>query len=279
MSTPSNKSIIKAFNLVEVVCNAPDGLSLREAACAAQLSLSTTHRILNTLKGVGAISASPDGIYTLGPRLLALHERKVRAERAVYAVVDEHIAGLLRGPAMSVRLSVLDMAEIVIVAGVDSGVPARMRSKIGGRYEAYCTAPGKVLLSALSLRKLDDYVFGMGFVALTPNTIVLPSRLANEIKRVNAVGYAVDDGEFIEGVRCLSVPVRLPEGNVVAALSVAAEAMRLDDIPRLVSELTASAKALAEKLCLIPGGLRALQHSAAELVPDRADHPVPQSCG
>ena len=260
MSTPSNKSIVKAFDLVELVCSAPQGVSLREAARAACLSLATTHRILSTLKSVGALSTSHDGTYTLGPRLLTLYEQNATAERAVQDVVEAHMTAMLRGPAVSVRLSVFDATEIYIFAGVDNGVSPKMRSRVGAHYEAYCTAPGKVLLSGLSGHKLNDYLFGAGFVAMTSNTIVLPSRLADEIKRVHLSGYAVDDGEFIDGVRCLAVPLKMLDGQVVAALSIAGEEMPMCEIGRSVACLAASAKALAEKLGQIPGSLRVLRY-------------------
>lgn len=51
-------------------------------------------------------------------------------------------------------------------------------------------------------------MFNAGFIPLTSKTIVVPSRLAEEIKRVQLAGYAVDDGEFFEGVRVVSVPRR-----------------------------------------------------------------------
>ena len=252
MATPSNKSIVKAVDLVEIVCSAPEGVSLREAAKAANLSLATTHRILSTLRSVGALSLSHDGTYMLGPRLLALHEQTANADRAVQEVVEAHITGMLCFPAMSVRLSVFDTTEVYIFAGVDNGVSAKMRSRIGARYEAYCTAPGKVLLAGLSGHKLDNYLFGAGFIAMTSNTIVIPSRLSDEIKRVHLNGYAIDDGEFIEGVRCISVPVRMLDGQVVAALSIAAETMLPDEIDQWIACLNAGAEALAGKLSRIP---------------------------
>lgn len=267
MSTPSNKSIIKAFGLLEIVCDAPGGLTLREAASAARLSVATTHRILTTMKCVGAINCSQDGTYTLGALLLAVHARNTLARQAVQAAVEAHMTGLLSGPATSVRLSVLDSDEIYIFAGLDNGVSPKMRSKIGARYEAYCTAPGKVLLAGLSGRKLDNYVFNAGFVKMTSNTIVVPSRLANEINRVLECGYAFDNGEFIDGVRCLAVPVRSADRQVIAALSIAGEEMALTCVPHLAARLAVSAGALARKLGEIPGSLRALQHRIDTTVP------------
>ncbi len=260
MATPSNKSIVKAIDLIELMCGAATGLSLRAAAEASGLSLPTTHRILSTLKGAGAISAGEDGTYTLGPRLLALHRQMLETERTVQEMLETHMMDLLTQPAMSARLSVLDGGEIYIFAGVDNGVAPAMRSRVGARYEAYCTAPGKVLLASLSLRRRDDYIFGAGFVALTPNTIIVPSQLEGEIRRVHAAGYALDNGEFLNNVRCLAVPVRLSGGHTVAALSIASQSLKLAEVPRLVTTLTASASHVSHKLCDIPGALRALQN-------------------
>lgn len=121
-----------------------------------RLSLSATHRILRTLKSAGAVQIGCDGNYTLGPRLLALLEQSLQASRAVKEVVDCQIKVLLTGPDMWARLSVLDATEVYIFTGADTCTDPKMLGRIGARYEAYCTASGKVLLAALPSRKLDD---------------------------------------------------------------------------------------------------------------------------
>lgn len=268
MATEINKSIIKAFDLLDLICSSPDGLSLREAAATTKQSIAATHRIFRTLKSAGAVHVSSDGTYAIGRRLLAMHEQTAQARRAVQEAVDDHLKGLLTGPNMCSRMSVLDLHEVYIFAGADTCADPNLHCSVGARYEAYCTAPGKVLLASLTPRKLDEYVFNAGFVALTERTIVVPSRLAEEIKRVQLAGYAVDDGEFFEGVRAASVPVRIENGPVIAALSLAGMAMSLDNIASLVSRLTAHAADLADRISRIPGGLRVIKcHDAPADLP------------
>lgn len=265
MATPTNKSIIKALDLVDIVCSTAGGLTLREAAEAANLTIATTHRLLRTLQGAGAVSLGRGGAYTLGPRLLTLHDRGVQAQNAVQEAVDAQLRQMLTAPGICVRLSVLDGAEIFIIAGADTCADPKRHAAVGARYEAYCTAPGKVMLAALSPRKLDEYVFNAGFVALTSRTIVAPSRLAEEIRGIQHCGYAVDSGEFFEGVRAVSVPVRVKQDEVIAALSVAGLGMSLDNVDEVVAGLQAHAGALAEEICRIPSGLRALYCLAGDL--------------
>ena len=265
MATPTNKSIIKALDLVDIVCSTAGGLTLREAAAAANLTIATTHRLLRTLQGAGAVSLGRGGAYTLGPRLLTLHNRGVQAQNAVQEAIDVQLRQMLTAPSICVRLSVLDGAEIFIVAGADTCADPKRHAAVGARYEAYCTAPGKVMLAALSPRKLDEYVFNAGFVALTSRTIVAPSRLAEELRNIQHCGYATDSGEFFEGVRAVSVPVRVKQDEVIAALSIAGLGMSLENVDALVASLQAHARALAEQICRIPSGPRALYCLAGDL--------------
>jgi IclR family acetate operon transcriptional repressor len=73
----------------------------------------------------------------------------------------------------------------------------------------------------------------------TPHTITDPDRLKNELRHVRELGYAVDDEEHEEGVRCLAVPVRDASGQVVASLSVSGPVTRLNDqqVASVVPEL------------------------------------------
>jgi DNA-binding IclR family transcriptional regulator len=255
-------SIKKAFRIVEIVCDSPKRLSIRDIACKANYSFATTHRILNTLKSIDAVRVMPDGRFQLGPNLTALLGRSSASLSQMRGIVDGELQTLLDRPAISVRLSVFDDGELVIVAGMDSGIDRRFCSKIGGRYEAYCTAPGKVLLASLRSEQLFQYLHAAPLLPVTGNTIVDPNRLKKELCHIRKVGYALDDQEFLEGVRCVSVPVRMQGRNEVAALSIASERFQLGDVGRIVPQLSASAGLLSEQLCRLPRGIRSLIESA-----------------
>jgi IclR family acetate operon transcriptional repressor len=60
----------------------------------------------------------------------------------------------------------------------------------------------------------------------TQRTITEPAALLEELERTRERGWAIDDIENEEGVRCIAAPVRDHLGAVVAAMSVAAPAYR-----------------------------------------------------
>lgn len=259
VSTRHNKSIAKAIRVLEIVCGSPRHLSIREIAAQADYSLATTHRVLTTLRQVGALDAVSEHRFALGPRLVELHGRLAADLTQTRQTVAQQLERLLQEPGVSARLSLFADDGLVIIAGCDNGAHHRFRSRIGGHYQAYCTAPGKMLLAALPSDDFDRYLSTVPLQPMTHNTIVEIKQLKQEIGRVRAVGYALDDEEYLDGVRCVSVAVPVSGPGEIAALSLASDSVTSREmIESIMPRLTAQAKTLASKLPKQPRGLRAL---------------------
>lgn len=86
--------------------------------------------------------------------------------------------------------------------------------------------------------------------AKTPNTIVDPDQLAAEMDTTRARGYAIDNVENEDGVRCVAAPIRDHAGEVIAALSVSAPAYRfaVEDLPALAPEVLAVALQITSRI-------------------------------
>src|SRR5262249_11044176 len=85
---------------------------------------------------------------------------------------------------------------------------------------------------------------------LTPKTITSVPQLEQELVKVRAQGYAFDDEEFTQGIRCLASPVRNFSGRVAAALGISAPVWRvsLDRVAELTSVVMATGAALSRQL-------------------------------
>lgn len=91
----------------------------------------------------------------------------------------------------------------------------------------HCTALGKSILAFLPPSKARAVLMNHGMPRHTPRTIVALSTMERELARVRRQGYAVDDVEFEEGVRCTGAPIFDHGGAPIAAISVSAPLSRM----------------------------------------------------
>jgi len=105
-----------------------------------------------------------------------------------------------------------------LVATRDADGPVRVVQSVGAQRPIHCTALGKVLLAWLPDDERARLVSGIKFEKLTPKSIVQRTAFERELRRARVAGYAIDDEEFVTGVRCLAAPVFDQAGGVVMAL-------------------------------------------------------------
>ena len=84
----------------------------------------------------------------------------------------------------------------------------------------HCSALGKCLLSGLSDVEVNERLRKCDFRRHTANTISSRQALLRQVESVRVRGFAVDDQEHEEGIRCMAAPVRDYRGKVVAAISL-----------------------------------------------------------
>jgi IclR family transcriptional regulator, acetate operon repressor len=104
----------------------------------------------------------------------------------------------------------------------------RMFTELGNRVPLHCTGCGKVLLAYQPDSVIASIIAETGLAGYTDKTITDPGQFQQELEMIRQQGYAVDNGEQEEGVRCLAVPVYGPKGKVVAAMSISGPSSRLD---------------------------------------------------
>ena len=144
------------------------------------------------------------------------------------ALAKPHLDELAQATQETVLLAVLSGNEMVFVEKIDSGQPIRYIAQVGTRRPLHCTASGKLHLAFLPAARVDAYIAEVGLTRYTPNTITDRRRIAAELARIRARGYAVADGEFLPDLLGVAVPVRR-RGNedVLAAVLVAGPAFRM----------------------------------------------------
>jgi len=140
--------------------------------------------------------------------------------------------------------------EILPLDFVESKNTVRVASFLGGTLPLHCTAPGKVHL-AFDLEEELRAGLPEKLTRYTEQTIIDRPVLLKEVDHVSGEGYAIENGEFIEDLKCVAVPVRDYTRSLVGCISVAGPAHRLtpqriqqDIVPLIMQE----GKALSHRL-------------------------------
>jgi DNA-binding IclR family transcriptional regulator len=102
-----------------------------------------------------------------------------------------------------------------------------MYSRIGSRAPMHSTGVGKILLSGKNQDEFNKLISKITFVKKTPNTITSKEEFILEIEKVKQQGYALDNAENEEVLRCIAAPIFDHKGKIVASFSVSGPTNRV----------------------------------------------------
>lgn len=250
------QAVHRAFRVLEaLVANTPDA-PLGTIAKQTELSPATTYRILQTLVADGYAVSLEGGRYRPGPKLLAVAgQMMVSMDYSVPA--REALLHLQEFTPETVHFGVLAGDHAQYVDKLEGRRPYRLASVLGMTLTLHCTSIGKAILASLPQTQLQRLIEPGRLVPHTPRTITDPERMQRELAWIREHGFAIDDEEDREGVRCLAAPVFDQVGDVMGAVSVSAPAVHLSfpDAMALAPHVTDAAHHVSLALGAPPSAL------------------------
>jgi IclR family transcriptional regulator, KDG regulon repressor len=150
----------------------------------------------------------------------------------------------------TVFFCMLDEGQVFYLEKIESQQSVRTGCTVGSRAPVHCTAVGKAMLAELADADVNEIVRRWGLKAMTENTITSPSALKTELRAIRSRGYAIDDEEKEQGLRCVSAAVRGDSGKLLAALSVSGPAFRVtrERVPEIGRAVMQAAGELSQQL-------------------------------
>jgi DNA-binding IclR family transcriptional regulator len=214
--------------LTAVARSGSSGLSLARCTEKVGHSKPTTHRILVTLTKRSFLRFDKErGVYLLGTANLRLGTDYLDSID-LRTVAMPFLSRLGSDTDETVHLGILDGCDVVYIEKVDSPKPVRISSGLGRAMPAHSTAMGKALLAQLNPEELRA-VLPRKLVGRTPATIVDRSALARDLAKARERGYALDDRENGEEIRCVAAAVFDHRGAAAASVSVSGPFTRMTD--------------------------------------------------
>lgn len=224
-------------------------LSISQLSKSTGLSRASVRRCLHTLSKLGFAGTDDSRNFQLRPRILSLGHSYLSSMPLASAAkpILEQLSQILHE---SSSIALLDGVDIVYVARANVTRIMSIDLGIGSRLPAFCTSMGRVLLANLAPEELEKMLARIEFTRYTEKTITSVEKLRQALMAVRREGHAIIDQELEIGLRSMAVPIRNPNGRVVAAINVGAHAQRVA-IPDMQTRFLPYLRAAAQELCVL----------------------------
>lgn len=229
MAEVQNRSLARGLDILELLCEQPEGLELHRIARALEIPKSSAFNLVHTLLSKKyVVCDEATGRYALSLRMFEVGSAAVKGVTE-QSVVRRYMERVAAGCNETVHCGVPDGTDVVYVDKLESTHSIRMTSRIGARVPLYCTAMGRAVLACWPEEHVRELYRNYDFRKLTPRTVDSVEALLDEVGRVRGQGYAAEYGESNENVCCFAVAVRDRSGRAAYAISVSMPLFRASE--------------------------------------------------
>jgi IclR family acetate operon transcriptional repressor len=247
----SVQALDRGLTLLSIIAEA-DGLSLTTIAQRAGIAASTAHRILMTLKAAEFIQCDETGSYLIGVKAFKVGTAFVR-NRKLAEVGRRTIRKLMETSGETASIGIEREDYVVFISQMESHHSIRAFHRPGTRGSLHASSLGKAILSTLTDEQVSKRLEQSGMQRYTGHTIVDPDTLLSNLALTRKRGWAVDDQERAEGMRCVGAPVCNEFGEAIGAISISGPLVRITD--ERLSELGPMVKKAAAEITERVGGI------------------------
>jgi len=209
----------KCFRILEFLANSRTPLGITDISIPLKLNKSTVFNLIYTLVDLGILETVPGNKVRLGLKLYDL-SRESNAGGLLISKVRPFLEEINRKTKLSVFLGLRSNLKAVIMDKVDSPHEIKLSSAKGMKIPLIAGSHGKALLSLLPEDQLDEILAEKNLRKFTAHTCIRPQLYKQMVKTAAADRFALDDEEYLEGIRSLAVPLALGRPDVQAAIWV-----------------------------------------------------------
>jgi DNA-binding IclR family transcriptional regulator len=249
------QALDRAFAVLDLLGESEMPLGLAQVALSLQLHKSTAHRFLMVLEQHRMVERTANGKFRLGLRLFDFGNRAIEQydlrERA-----QPHLRRLVNETEETAHLCILEQARVIYIDKIEPTRSVRMITRIGASNPVHCTSVGKAILAFLPEERIADILRRTRFERFTHRTVATAEALRVEIEKTRRRGYAIDDEELEEGLRCIAVPVLDAQRQPIAAVSISGPSFRVtaQKLPSIANHLLQCVRGISVDMGFVPSG-------------------------
>lgn len=241
------QSLDRALTILRAVSEA-NGLSLTDLAARTEQSVPTVFRVLTTLQSHGFVEIEEPGqLWHVGGGAFRIGSGFLRRTKIIDRA-RQPMDRLMRMTGETANLGVEHRDQVLFLAQIETHEAIRAFFPPGTLGAMHVSGIGKALLAWLPLARVARIIDERGLARFTAQSHTDLASLSADLIETRARGYAVDDQERAEGMRCVAAPIFNAYGEPVAGLSISGPTFRIDlsDTGRLGALVKAAADEVTE---------------------------------
>ena len=250
MKSGTVQSVERAMAILVCLGENEEGLRLTEIARQTRLSVSTVHRLLTTLEARRFAQCDPSaGLWHVGRQAFSVGATYAR-QRNFIAPALPILKRLRDQTRETANLGIVDDGEVVVLTQVESREIMRAITRVGGRAPMTSSGMGKAILASYGQADIEAMFARHGLRRITERSITSRHAMRAELARIRQAGYAVDDEEYVSGLRCVAAAVYGAQGEAVCAVSISGLSVRVTEarVEELGHMVAQAARQLTESL-------------------------------
>lgn len=216
---------------VQTACDILEVLQDREKAGVTEIAQEvgrtkgSVHIQLSTLES-NELIVGTNGEYRLSLRFIDLAET-VKENFGLIPKAETELQKLADTTGEKAQFGTLEHGRMVYLSKATGENAVLSASRPGKRVEMHATALGKAMLAHLPENQVDEIIDQHGLTQHTKHTVSDRQELKEELDKIREQGFALDDQELIDGLRCIAAPILLDEETVVGSISVTGPSSRI----------------------------------------------------
>ncbi len=251
MTMKINRSVAHSLEVLLLYDFSQPVFTVSEMSKKLGYTQSKTYRLVRTLMQYGFLKEEGGtSRYLLGLNVLRLG-LLAQQQLNLSAVARPFMIKLSRLTKETVLLTAVNGTKGIVLERVESEEPIRCSLfQPGASLPLHGGASSKVLMAYLSEQDWDRVIRKEGLKRYTPNTLIRPELLKVHLKEIRRKGYAFSDEEVDRDVRAVAAPVLNGSGEVIAGISIAGPAFRINKkrVPQLSRWVIEYAKKISAQI-------------------------------
>ncbi len=242
------QSIERALDLLELVANSEQSISILELIEKTGLNRTTIWRILGTLEKRGYIEKDEvTKNYQKGVKLYQL-VRSVDSYDYLVKVIQPYMEEICSTYNETVILSVFQNTKMYNIYQVDPEQAVRLMNYTNTFSPLHCSSNGKLQLSYFTEEELESYL-KHPLEEFSPFTITNKQALKKQLNEIRQQKYSLSVGEYDESENAISIAIE-KSNNPIAFITLGGPAFRISEnrLREIAPKLLEYAKEISNKL-------------------------------